>query len=147
MRRFKIVTKILAKLNISDSIQLENFIINEIDYAQQAIDDSNHNKKALALGLVKSLKDVDRAIADATKDAEESYGEISIEDIKSNAAMSAFRVEYWKNIREKESNLENLLKKKTEIQEEHDDRIKNIDEQIEKFNKRIIKLSEVEIDQ
>ena len=111
MRRFKIVTKILAKLNISDSIQLENFIINEIDYAQQAIDDSNHNKKALALGLVKSLKDVDRAIADATKDAEESYGEISVEDIKSNAAMTAFRVEYWKNIREKESNLENLLKK------------------------------------
>ena len=146
MRRFKIVTKILAKLNISDSIQLENFIINEIDYAQQAIDDSNHNKKALALGLVKSLKDVDRAIADATKDAEESYGEISVEDIKSNAAMTAFRVEYWKNIREKESNLENLLKKKTEIQEEYDDRIKNIDEQIEKFNKRIIKLGEVEID-
>ena len=146
MRRFKIVTKILAKLNISDSIQLENFIINEIDYAQQAIDDSNHNKKALALGLVKSLKDVDRAIADATKDAEESYGEISIEDIKSNAAMSAFRVEYWKNIREKESNLENLLKKKIEIQEEYDDSIKNIDEQIEKFNKRIIKLGEVEID-
>ena len=146
MRRFKIVTKILAKLNISDSIQLENFIINEIDYAQQAIDDSNHNKKALALGLVKSLKDVDRAIADATKDAEESYGEISVEDIKSNAAMTAFRVEYWKNIREKESNLENLLKKKTEIKEEYDDRIKNIDEQIEKFNKRIIKLGEVEID-
>ena len=146
MRRFKIVTKILAKLNISDSIQLENFIINEIDYAQQAIDDSNHNKKALALGLVKSLKDVDRAIADATKDAEESYGEISVEDIKSNAAMTAFRVEYWKNIREKESNLENLLKKKVKIQEEYDDSIKNIDEQIEKFNKRIIKLGEVEID-
>ena len=146
MRRFKIVTKILAKLNISDSIQLENFIINEIDYAQQAIDDSNHNKKALALGLVKSLKDVDRAIADATKDAEESYGEISVEDIKSNAAMTAFRVEYWKNIREKESHLENLLKKKAKIQEEYDDSIKNIDEQIEKFNKRIIKLGEVEID-
>ena len=60
--------------------------------------------------------------------------------------MTAFRVEYWKNIREKESNLENLLKKKVKIQEEYDDSIKNIDEQIEKFNKRIIKLGEVEID-
>lgn len=146
MKRFKIVTKILAKLNISDSIQLENFIINEIDYAQQAIEDLEHNKKALKLGLTKDLKTVDREIADATKNAEESYGEVSIEDIKSNAAMSAFRVKYWQNIKDKEIELKTLSKRKTEIQETFDKSIESIDEQVEKFKERISKLDEVEID-
>lgn len=146
MKRFKIVTKILAKLNISDSIQLENFIINEIDYAQQAIEDLEHNKKALKLGLTKDLKTVDREIVDATKNAEESYGEVSIEDIKSNAAMSTFRVKYWQNIKDKEAELKTLLKSKTGIQEIFDNNIESIDEQIEKFKERISKLDEVEID-
>lgn len=136
-----LVSKVMAKLNLTDSAKADYFYKSEIADAEEAIEGLNHNKQLLDLSFNKSIREVDKEIVDAEISLEEAYSDITLEDVKNNAAIKTFKAKFWQNIKNFESILKDRNDFKIAVQKKYKEDAEDIVDQIKKYQLRIEKLS------
>ena len=141
VKDFKIVRDIMAVLKMDEPGQLNSFFEKETRKFKRAIKGLQSNLRAMELHFEQESEARTEAIEDAELAVEDAYKAVTLDDIKTNEAKALFSVRYWGNIKDKEDLLDSLKKKEEKAQEKYDESVKEVEDQIAKYNKRINKIS------
>lgn len=136
-----IVSKILAKLNLTEEGKIGHFFDKAAKALNRNIEALNHNLKTLEFSHTASLNKLDEKIEDATELVESSYTEINVDNIKSNSDQDSFLSVYWNKIEIAESRLEDLKDERENLIESYKNQVEEISEQISEYKRRLTKIS------
>ena len=139
--KYALVNLIITKLGIGDLGKVESFIIREIKKLERKLSAHNMNKKNLSFNHETTMEKLQDKLSDAKEDVEASYENIVPESIGNKASQSEFSKRYWEIIEEAESEVSIIEKAIEDEEETHSDALKAIEEDIEKTEYKIKKLS------
>lgn len=136
------ITKRVAKiLKMDDEGRIDKFYKREIKIAEKAIKDLKFNKDTLGREYQNTSEKDKESLEDAEIALKEAYEAVDPEKIKSYADCDSFAKTFWSNISRKKDILELLKVGMKSSKESYEKALKEIDEQIAKYQERIDSLS------
>lgn len=138
--KFGIVRTIMAVLALGESGQLDNFFMKQIKAFKKEIAKLEHNLETLRMNFNNRRDDLKEEIEDAKESLQLAYAEIAPEDINSNERQKEFAVRYWRNIENKEREIDTLESTLEGISDRYKDEAKNVKTQVKVINARISKI-------
>jgi len=139
----QIVKTIMTKLQLGDEGKLGYFFDKQIKEANKAIRDLKRNKETLENSYKDKFEDLNDKLEDATVALDEAYTDVDPENLKTNADAANFQDEYWSNINSHQDNVVRIEKSIEKTKENLKADIERIDEQIAKYNERIVRIGKV----
>jgi len=139
--KLSLVARILAKFKIGDEGKYNSFFLKLIKDEERAISELKHNINAEKLYHTAVKELLENKIEDAENVLDNVYLEVNPEEIQTNAQQEEFKKVYWTNIDLAEKQLTRLTKELTDVKENHERTLKEINEQISKRQARIAKIN------
>lgn len=138
-----IVAKILAFLKLDDAGKIGKFFAKEVKKAETAIRDLKNNKTAIVNVYNSENEKRNDDLEDAKEALQAAYQAVTPEDVVNNDAMESFSNRYWAKVNAAQKKIDTIEERITEAAEEHEDALKEIDEQITKYEARIENIKKV----
>lgn len=141
VKELAIVKRIMKALKLDEAGKIGKFLRQEIKTFNEAIDGLKLKLQILELKRKQAVAESDRNIEDAKEAVEAAYDNITLENVANNAAMSSFSSQYWDGINSAEGKLKRLEEQSKLDKERYDKDVAEIQEQIDKYQARIKKIS------
>ena len=138
--KFGIVRTIMAVLALGESGQLDNFFMKQIKSFKKEIAKLDHNLETLRMTFNNRRDDLKEEIEDAKETLQLAYAEINPEEISSNEKQKEFAARYWRNIENKEKEVDILEERLENVSDNYKYESKKVKSQIKVINTRISKI-------
>ena len=136
-----IVKKIMELLKLGEAGKIGNFFSKQVKNSEKAIRDLKRNKTTLKNSYEDNVEDLNDQLVDAKEAVSDAYMNVSVDNVKTNAAMANFEIEYWAGVRAAEALVDELENKLEVAKEEYEEEVKDLDEQIAAYQTRIDRLT------
>ena len=140
MKKQGIVASIMAALKLGEEGKIGSFFNKLESEFEREIKSINHNIKGEELEhdhVVESLK---AKIEDAKKAIEDAWMNITADQVATKALQDSFKETYLYNVASKEADLGHLEDRLKRVNDAHESTIKDLNEQIEKYQARLKKI-------
>lgn len=135
-----IVARIMKVLKLDEEGKIGKFFTKEIKKFETAIRHLNNNISALKNVYQAAVDKLNEKLEDAREAVENAYDAVTTEDLATNDAMSNFSDRYWAKVTRAEDAVNALVKQAEKDAEAHEKALKEIQDQITKYETRIAKL-------
>jgi hypothetical protein len=125
-----IVATIMAKFKLGDAGKIQSFFEREEKKLNTSVKAHQQNISILEFNSKTRLDKLRDQLEDAQETAQDSYENITPEQVATNALQDSFSATFWNNIERAENAVKSL-------QEQIDAEVKNTEEAIERENKAI----------
>ena len=139
-----IVKKIMAKLQLGDAGKIGSFFAKQVKSCDRSIRDLRRNLETLKNQQSDDKLDLNDKLDDAKEALVDAYENVSPDDVKTNAKMGDFETTYWKRVTSALDLVKDIEDKQKSYKEKYNDNVKDINEQIEKYQARIDALKKVD---
>lgn len=135
-----ITKKVMAILKLGDSGKIDNFFLKQVKNCEKSIRDLKRNKVTLENSYKDEVEEIQEQLEDAKEALQESYKNITSEDVKTNALASKFEEVYWNRVSEARNEVKRIEYNLEEAKTYFDEEIKEMNEQISLYEERITSL-------
>jgi SMC interacting uncharacterized protein involved in chromosome segregation len=140
MKKKGIVASIMAALKLGEEGKIGSFFNKLENEFEREIKSIQHNIKGEELEHDHAVESLKAKIEDAKKAIEDAWMNITAEQVATNAMQESFKSDYLSNVTMKEIELERLEDQLKKINSSYDASIKDLNEQIEKYEARLTKI-------
>lgn len=140
MKKQGIVASIMSALKLGEEGKIGSFFNKLENEFEREIKSINHNIKGEELEHDHAVESLKAKIEDAKKAIEDAWMNITAEQVATNALQDSFKETYLYNVASKEAELTRLEGQLKRINEAHESIIKDLNEQIEKYEARLKKI-------
>lgn len=135
-----IVNKIMAFLKLDEAGKIEKFFLREIKKIEGHIRDLKNNRTAITNMYDSEVSKLEDAIEDAKEGITNAEQAVTESDVRNNESCDSFSVSYWSRIENAERKFNKLQEELKARTEEHEKNVKEINEQIAKYEARIARI-------
>ena len=135
--KFSIVRAISALLNLGDNGKLDSFLARTVKTLNTEAKVLKNNLNTLEFNHQQELDGFEDKIADAKESLAESYLNIPVDRVETNATQIAYMDSYLNGIEAAEEDVERLENRKERAIEAYDVAVKDVNEQVVSLNKRV----------
>lgn len=139
-RKFSLVAKIKALLNLGDEGKLESFFTIIERESNNRIKQLQQNIKKAELDHELQLSEFNDKIADAELESTDAYTDVDMDMLETKTSQKEYMEIYLNNIRRKENALNDLIERKKRLEENHKERIDSYNNDIAKIESRLEKI-------
>jgi len=136
-----LVTSIVTLLGLDDASKLEKFFNGEVKKFNTEIKKLQANLKNLALKREIAVDEYTNKMEDAEQTLADSFLNVKVEDIATNAEAKSFSGDYWRRIDNAQATIDFLKKEDEDAIETYDKRVADTEDQMAKYQARIDKLT------
>jgi phenylalanyl-tRNA synthetase alpha subunit len=140
MKKQGIVASIMAALKLGEEGKIGSFFNKLENEFEREIKSIKHNIKGEELEHDHAVESLKAKIEDAKKAIEDAWMNITAEQVATNALQERFKGAYLSDIASKEYNLTCLENELEVVNKLYDKSIKDLNEQIEKYEARLSKI-------
>lgn len=140
MKKQGIVASIMAALKLGEEGKIGSFFNKLENEFEREIKSIKHNIKGEELEHDHAVESLKAKIEDAKKAIEDAWMNITAEQVATNAMQESFKTDYLANVTMKEIELKRLEGQLDRINNSYDESIKDLNEQIEKYEARLAKI-------
>jgi VIT1/CCC1 family predicted Fe2+/Mn2+ transporter len=140
MKKKGIVASIMAALKLGEEGKIGSFFNKLENEFEREIKSIQHNIKGEELEHDHAVESLKAKIEDAKKAIEDAWMNITAEQVATNAMQESFKSDYLTNVTRKEMELERLEDQLKRINGSYESSIKDLNEQIEKYEARLAKI-------
>ena len=140
MKKQGIVASIMSALKLGEEGKIGSFFNKLENEFEREIKSINHNIKGEELEHDHAVESLKAKIEDAKKAIEDAWMNITAEQVATNALQDGFKETYLYNVTLAEYRLGELEKQLKRTNESHESSIKDLNEQIEKYQARLKKI-------
>jgi archaellum component FlaC len=140
MKKQGIVASIMAALKLGEEGKIGSFFNKLENEFEREIKSIKHNIKGEELEHDHAVESLKAKIEDAKKAIEDAWMNITAEQVATNAMQESFKSDYLTNVTRKETELERLEDQLKRINSSYESSIKDLNEQIEKYEARLKKI-------
>ena len=140
MKKQGIVASIMAALKLGEEGKIGSFFNKLENEFEREIKSIQHNIKGEELEHDHAVESLKAKIEDAKKAIEDAWMNITAEQVATNAMQESFKGSYLSNVTMKEMELVRLEEQLKKINSSYEESIKDLNEQIEKYEARLNKI-------
>ena len=140
MKKSGIVASIMSALKLGEEGKIGSFFNKLENEFEREIKSINHNIKGEELEHDHAVESLKAKIEDAKKAIEDAWMNITAEQVATNALQDDFKASYLYKVAQAESHLEHLEGQLKRVDSAHDTLIKDLNEQIERYEARLKKI-------
>lgn len=140
MKKKGIVASIMAALKLGEEGKIGSFFNKLENEFEREIKSIQHNIKGEELEHDHAVESLKAKIEDAKKAIEDAWMNITAEQVATNAMQESFKSDYLANVTMKEMELVRLEEQLKKINSSYEASIKDLNEQIEKYEARLTKI-------
>lgn len=140
MKKQGIVASIMAALKLGEEGKIGSFFNKLENEFEREIKSIKHNIKGEELEHDHAVESMKAKIEDAKKAIEDAWMNITAEQVATNAMQESFKDKYLSNVTMKEQQLGHLEYLLKGINTSYDEKIKDLNDQIEKYEARLKKI-------
>ena len=140
MKKKGIVASIMAALKLGEEGKIGSFFNKLENEFEREIKSIQHNIKGEELEHDHAVESLKAKIEDAKKAIEDAWMNITAEQVATNAMQESFKGSYLSNVTMKEMELVRLEEQLKKINTSYEASIKDLNEQIEKYEARLNKI-------
>ena len=140
MKKKGIVASIMAALKLGEEGKIGSFFNKLENEFEREIKSIQHNIKGEELEHDHAVESLKAKIEDAKKAIEDAWMNITAEQVATNAMQESFKQDYLTNVTMKELELVRLEEQLKKINSSYEESIKDLNEQIEKYEARLNKI-------
>lgn len=140
MKKSGIVASIMSALKLGEEGKIGSFFNKLENEFEREIKSINHNIKGEELEHDHAVESLKAKIEDAKKAIEDAWMNITAEQVATNALQDGFKETYLYNVSLAEHRLGELEKQLKRTNESHESSIKDLTDQIEKYDARLKKI-------
>ena len=132
--------KIMKILKLDEAGKIESFLAKERKICEKAIKGLGQNKAAIEFDFNNQKDELNEKIQDAKEAYDNAFTNVTLKDVETNEAMSSFHDKFWQNVERKFNTLRALEEELKDLVKRNEEDLKELKEQVEKYNDRISKL-------
>jgi hypothetical protein len=140
MKKQGIVASIMSALKLGEEGKIGSFFNKLENEFEREIKSIKHNIKGEELEHDHAVESLKAKIEDAKKAIEDAWMNITAEQVATNAMQESFKTDYLANVTMKEIELKRLEGQLDRINNSYDESIKDLNDQIEKYEARLKKI-------
>ena len=140
MKKQGIVASIMSALKLGEEGKIGSFFNKLENEFEREIKSIKHNIKGEELEHDHAVESLKAKIEDAKKAIEDAWMNITAEQVATNAMQESFKSDYLANVTMKEMELVRLEDQLKKINSSYEASIKDLNEQIEKYEARLKKI-------
>lgn len=141
-QKLGIVALILKVLKLDDEGKIGKFFAKEVKKAETAIRDLKNNLTAVNNVYQSDVEKLNDRLEDAKEAVDAAYQAVTPDDVPNNEKAERFSDNYWYKVERAEDTVEGILQEIKDLAEAHEDEVKDIEEQIARYQARITKISQ-----